>query len=81
MASIPKTVFVTGASAGFGLSIVRRFIAAGARVVAAARRGDRLAELASELGEHVLPLSLDVQDRAAVEHAIACLPAPFAEID
>nr|WP_030427020.1 SDR family oxidoreductase [Allokutzneria albata] len=76
-----KTVFVTGASAGFGAAIARRFVAEGARVVATARRADKLAELAGELGPNVLPLELDVQDRTAVEAAIATLPAEFAEID
>ena len=81
MVHTPKTVFVTGASAGFGLSIVRRFVEAGAHVVAAARRSERLTALASELGDRVFPLALDVRDRAAVERAIASLPAPFAEVD
>jgi 3-hydroxy acid dehydrogenase/malonic semialdehyde reductase len=81
MSYLPKVVFVTGASVGFGAAIVRRYSAAGARVIAAARRGDKLAELTRELGDSVLPLALDVQDRAAVEHAIAALPAPFSEVD
>ena len=75
------TVLVTGASAGFGAEIARRFAAAGARVVIAARREDRLEELAAELGERVHAVALDVRDRAAVDAAIAALPAAFAEID
>jgi 3-hydroxy acid dehydrogenase / malonic semialdehyde reductase len=77
----PSVVLVTGASAGFGAALVRRFASSGARVVAAARRTDRLAALAAELGDAVLPVELDVRDRAAVERAIADLPAPFAAID
>jgi 3-hydroxy acid dehydrogenase / malonic semialdehyde reductase len=77
----PATVLVTGASAGFGVAIARRFVARGGRVVACARRGDRLTELAAELGERVLALELDVRDRAAVEDAIGSLPPAFAEID
>ena len=76
-----QTVLVTGASAGFGTAIARRFAATGARVVAAARRADRLAELADELGPRVHAVELDVRDRAAVEAAVAGLPAEFAEID
>jgi 3-hydroxy acid dehydrogenase/malonic semialdehyde reductase len=81
MANDQKTVFVTGASTGFGASIARRFAADGARVVVSARRADKLAELAAELGDRVFPLELDVQDRAAVEQAVGRLPAEFAEID
>ncbi len=78
----PKIALVTGASAGFGAEIARRFVAAGARVIAAARREDRLGTLVDELGsEHVLPLALDVQDRDAVARTIADIPEPFAAID
>jgi len=76
-----RTIFVTGASTGFGAAIVRRFAADGDRVVASARTPDRLAQLAEETGAHVLPLPLDVRNRAAVEQAISALPASFADID
>ncbi|WP_116206828.1 SDR family NAD(P)-dependent oxidoreductase [Amycolatopsis circi] len=76
-----KTVLVTGASAGFGAAITRRFVAEGARVVAAARSGDRLKTLADELGDAVYPLVLDVRDAAAVADVVAELPEEWAKID
>jgi 3-hydroxy acid dehydrogenase/malonic semialdehyde reductase len=76
-----RTVFVTGASAGFGEAIARRFAADGARVIVSARRSDRIAELAKELGSNVLPLTFDVRDRAAVADAVSGLPPEFTAID
>jgi len=73
------SVFVTGASSGFGVAIVRRFAAEGVRVVAAARRADRLADVAAETG--AVPVTLDVRDNAAVEQVLAGLPAGFGEIE
>lgn len=74
--------FVTGASSGLGEAIARRYAAASVRVVAAARRGDRLAGLVDEFGEDLIFVSvLDVRDRAAIEQLLASLPAAFAEID
>jgi len=75
-------VLVTGATAGFGLAIARRFAADGARIVAAGRRAERLEALRGDLGaDMVLPLVLDVRDRRAVEAAIAGLPAEWADVD
>lgn len=74
-------VFVTGASAGFGAAIARKFVQAGHRVIATARRQDRLEALAAELGDALLPLELDVRDRAAVEALPAALPPEFAAVD
>ncbi len=76
-----KTVFVTGASAGMGHAIVLRFAQEGWRVIAAARRLDRLEALRAGGGPNVIPLALDVRDRAAVEKAFAGLPPEGAEID
>lgn len=71
------TVFVTGAGSGFGAAFARRFTARRRRVVACARRADRLAAL----GPDVLPPVVDVRDRAAVVAVIKGLPASHAAID
>ncbi|MDR5732746.1 SDR family NAD(P)-dependent oxidoreductase [Caballeronia sp. LZ025] len=74
-------VFVTGASAGFGAAIARAFVKGGHRVIAAARRKERLVALSEELGDAVLPIELDVRDGDAVKNAVASLPEAFARID
>jgi len=74
-------VFVTGASAGFGAAIARKFVHGGHRVIATARRKDRLLALSEELGDALLPVELDVRDDAAIKSAIAALPEAFRNID
>ncbi|MET8999976.1 SDR family oxidoreductase [Amycolatopsis sp. Hca4] len=76
-----QTVFVTGASAGFGDAIARRFAAEGARVIAVARSADKLEKLAGELGDAVLPVTLDVSDPEAVKTAVEGLPQDWREVD
>ncbi|QDY41948.1 bifunctional NADP-dependent 3-hydroxy acid dehydrogenase/3-hydroxypropionate dehydrogenase YdfG [Candidatus Pantoea soli] len=74
-------IFVTGATAGFGQSITRRFIATGHKVIATGRRAERLQALKEELGDNLYTLQLDVRNRAAIEEAIAALPAEWRDID
>lgn len=76
-----NTVLVTGASAGFGAAISRRFVADGHRVVATARRAAKLQELHDDLGDALLPIELDVTDAAAAASLPDRLPAAFAEVD
>ena len=80
-----RTVFITGASAGIGKACAEAFASAGASLLLAARRVDRLGELAAELdakhGTRCHCIELDVRRRARVEDAIGTLPAPWKEID
>ena len=76
-----KTAFVTGATAGFGAALARRFVAGGWRVVGTGRRTDRLERLHGELGEAFHPLAFDLRDEAALRSAVDGLPAAFRDVD
>jgi 3-hydroxy acid dehydrogenase/malonic semialdehyde reductase len=78
---MPKTALVTGATAGFGQAITSRLVADGWRVIAAARRIDRLEALAASIGAAVLPLQLDVTDAAAIATLPDSLPDAWREVD
>jgi len=74
-------VLVTGATAGFGAAMARVFVKNGHQVIAAGRRVERLEALAAELGPKLLPLKLDVTDKAAIQAALASLPQNWSAID
>ncbi len=74
-------VLVTGASSGFGAAMARRFVQQGHRVIAAARRSERLGDLHGELGDALLPVTLDVTDKASIEAALANLPEAWKPVD
>jgi NADP-dependent 3-hydroxy acid dehydrogenase YdfG len=80
-----QTIFITGATSGFGKSIAETFAKAGWNCVLTGRRADRLTELASQLstqyGIKTFNLAFDVQDRQAVFNAVAQLPAEWQSID
>ena len=82
MTESKRTAFITGGTAGIGAAAVHAFAAAGWRVVTTGRRADRLVKLTEALGaDTVHTLAFDIRDRAALEKAIAGLPADFADID
>jgi len=66
-----RVAVVTGASSGLGDRFARVLHAAGATVVASARRADRLAALADDLGERLVPVTADVSVDADCERLIA----------
>lgn len=79
-----SVVVITGASAGVGRAIVRRFAGQGVRLGLIARDPDRLEQAAKEVreaGGAALVLPLDVADAAAVEEAAERVEQAFGPID
>ncbi len=76
---------ITGATAGFGKAIARKFAANGSRLIITGRRSERLNVLAEELkkehGTEVLALCFDVRELAAVEKAVEGLEGEWRDID
>ncbi|OLY93601.1 NADP-dependent 3-hydroxy acid dehydrogenase YdfG [Cnuella takakiae] len=80
-----KTVFITGATAGFGEACARKFAANNYRLILNGRRVERLEQLQKELqdqyGTESLLLPFDVRDRATATEAIENLPEAWQQID
>ena len=77
-----RVLLITGASTGIGAATARQAVAAGWRVVLAARSEDRLSELAGELGEdHALAQRCDVTEWADQESLAAAAVERFGGID
>jgi 3-hydroxy acid dehydrogenase / malonic semialdehyde reductase len=76
-----KLVCITGASSGIGRACAEAFAAVGCRLLLAARRHDRLVELAARLDVPTHLLELDVRDRDAVNAALAGLLPTWQDID
>jgi NAD(P)-dependent dehydrogenase (short-subunit alcohol dehydrogenase family) len=76
-----KTIFITGASRGFGKIWAEAFLKRGDKVVATARNIASLSDLVEKYGKAVLPLQLDVNNRQASFDAVAKAKAHFGTID
>jgi hypothetical protein len=76
-----RVAVVTGASSGLGDRFARVLHAAGATVVAAARRTDRLEALAAELGDRLVPMTCDVSIDRDCEQLIAAAVAREGHLD
>ncbi|MFZ2209137.1 MAG: glucose 1-dehydrogenase [Porticoccaceae bacterium] len=79
-----RVALVTGASSGFGEHFTRVLAAAGARVVAGARREDRLHRLVDDIaatGGAALAVAMDVTDTTSVAAAFAAAEAKFGTVD
>jgi NADP-dependent 3-hydroxy acid dehydrogenase YdfG len=72
---------VTGASSGIGGATARALAAEGAAVAVAARRKDRLDELAASLDATVLAIEADITDREQAEAAVERTVAELGRLD
>jgi NAD(P)-dependent dehydrogenase (short-subunit alcohol dehydrogenase family) len=76
-----KVWFITGAGRGFGREFTKAALERGDRVAATARNTAALEDLVAAHGDAVLPLRLDVTDRAAVFGAVAEATKAFGQLD
>jgi len=76
-----KVLFITGASRGFGKIWAEAFLQRGDKVAATARNLDALADLRKKYGNALLPIQLDVTDRAASFAAVNKAREHFGRID
>ena len=76
-----KVWFVTGSSRGLGRRFVEAALSRGDRVAATARSTASLGELVTTHGDAVLPLALDVTDRAAAFEAVRRTVERFGRLD
>lgn len=74
-------ILITGATAGFGEAMARKFVAQGHQVVAAGRRFERLVALQAALGEQLYPLEMDVTRKESIHAALDSLPAGWRQFD
>jgi NAD(P)-dependent dehydrogenase (short-subunit alcohol dehydrogenase family) len=76
-----KTWLITGTSRGFGRRWTQAVLERGDRVAATARNPDSLNDLVERFGDRILPLRLDVTDRAADFAAVKAAHAHFGQLD
>lgn len=76
-----RTILITGASSGFGKAAAVALAQDKHRIIAVARRRDRLDELRKTLPSEVYTAALDVTDKAAVTDFFHNLPKSFQTID
>jgi NADP-dependent 3-hydroxy acid dehydrogenase YdfG len=81
---IDKVVIITGASSGFGAAAAKLFAQEGSKVVLAARRLDKLEEMAKEFhakGGQALPIAMDVSQPAQIDAMVKATVETYGRID
>lgn len=78
---VSRVWLITGTSSGFGRAIASAAIEHGDRIVATARRRDRIDDLVAAAPDRVLALPLDVTDQAAIDAVAAAALERFGRID
>ena len=73
--------FITGTSRGFGRIWAEAALGRGDKVAATARNIGTLTDLVEHYGDNVLPITLDVTDKSAVEQAVKAAHAHFGRLD
>lgn len=73
--------FITGSSRGLGRSLTEAVLAKGDNVAATARNLDKLAALAEKYPNQILPIQLDVTNKAQIHAAVEQTIARFGRID
>lgn len=80
-----NTVFITGATSGFGEAIARTLAKQNVKMIITGRTSDKLHQVAAEIEastqSKVLPLVFDVRDYNACEKAINSIPEDFHDVD
>lgn len=76
-----KVIIIMGASSGIGAATTRLLAKNGARLVIAARRADKIEELAKEVEGEVYPLKADVTNRQQVQAVVDLAIEKFGKID
>jgi NAD(P)-dependent dehydrogenase (short-subunit alcohol dehydrogenase family) len=76
-----KIWFITGSSRGFGRQFAEAALERGDKVAATARNTDSLKDLVAAHGEAILPLTLDVTDKAAATEVVQRAHAHFGGLD
>ncbi|HEY0298501.1 MAG TPA: SDR family NAD(P)-dependent oxidoreductase [Arachidicoccus sp.] len=76
-----KTWYITGASKGFGLALVKRLLGEGHKVAATSRNKERLQNAVNIITENFLPLEVNLRDEASIRASIKQTHETFGNVD